>query len=82
MKGPEALRLQLHAQSRDGLLLVSHHRRRADEKPLGGSTQRQALKDGEPQGCGLGCCQLIGRLLQRQLLLNAEGFDSDSGEAS
>ena len=32
------------------------------------SSQREALKDGEPQGRGLSCRQLIYQLLQRQII--------------
>ena len=40
----------------------------ADLQPLGRLPEREALEDGEPQGRGLGCRQLLHQLLQRQAI--------------
>ena len=68
-----ALCRQLLPQCGKGLLLCSLHGHGADLQPRGGLPEREALEDGEPQGCGLGSGQLIDQLLQRQLLPRPAG---------
>ena len=68
-----ALCRQLLPQCGKGLLLCSLHGHGADLQPRGGLPEREALEDGEPQGCRLGSGQLIDQLLQRQLLPRPAG---------
>ena len=66
---------QLLPQGRQGLLLGPLHRHAADLQPRGRLPEREALEDGEPQGRGLGCRQLIDQLLQRQAIYGlADGW--------
>jgi len=66
--GASARPHQLQAQGGEGLLLglktrqghlSVRHRHRADLQLRRGSSEREPLEDGEPQGCGLGCWQLL-----------------------
>lgn len=63
----------------EGLLMGPLHRHAADLQPRRGLPEREALEDGEPEGRGLGCRQLIDQLLQLQLLLAQLEADSGSG---
>ena len=67
-EGASAPTRQPLPQGRQGLLLGPLHGHAADLQPRGGLPKRQALKDGEPQGRGLRCRQLIYKLLQRQII--------------
>ena len=59
---------QLVPQSLKSFLLGPLHRHGADLQLLCRLPERQALKDGEPQGRGLRRRQLIYQLLQRQII--------------
>jgi hypothetical protein len=54
------------AQRSKGLLLGPLHSHRADLQLRRGGSQGEPLEDGEPQGRGLGCGQLLHQLLQRR----------------
>jgi hypothetical protein len=53
-------------QGRDDILLGPLHSHRADLQLRRGGPQEQPLEDGEPQGHGLGCRELLHQLLQRR----------------
>ena len=57
---------QLLAQGSKVLSLSSLHGHGADLQPLGGSPEREAFEDCEPQGHRLGSGELLNELLQRQ----------------
>ena len=73
-QGASARPRQLLAQSLKSLLLGPLHRHGADLQLICRLPERQALKDGEPQGCGLSCRQLIYQLLQRQIISGPSCF--------
>ena len=64
--GASARPHQLLTQGGKGLFLGPLHRHRADLPVRRGGPEGEALKDGEPQGHGLGCGQLLHQALQRQ----------------
>ncbi len=64
--GASARPQQLLAQGSEGLLLGSLHRHRADLELRRDGPQGEPFEDGEPQGRGLGCRQLLHQLLQRR----------------
>jgi hypothetical protein len=79
-QGASAHPHQLLAQGSEGLLLGPLHSHRADLQLRRGGPQGEPLEDGEPQGCGLGCGQLLHQLLQQGGLTGGGSIEAGVAE--